>query len=153
MFTREEASRIRHEFWTTFGKYMSPIPSSEGVAINWINYHTGVKDLYFRMNADKQTATICISIESSDAAVRELYFDQFMELEMLLHNATGEPWEWQRDVALSEGRTVSRIGKALDGVSVFNMNDWSVIISFLKPRIIALDSFWENAKYSFLTLG
>jgi len=153
MFTREEASRIRHEFWTTFGKYMSPIPSSEGSVINWINYHTGVKDIYFRMNADKHGVTICISIESSERAVREVYFDQFMELEILLHNSIGETWDWQREVGLSEGKIVSQIGTALSGVSVFNRDDWPAIISFLKPRIIALDAFWENAKYNFLALG
>jgi hypothetical protein len=27
--------------------------------------------------------------------------------------------------------------------------DWPAIISFLKPRIIALDEFWENVKPGF----
>jgi hypothetical protein len=28
-------------------------------------------------------------------------------------------------------------------------DDWPAIISFLKPRIIALDAFWSQAKYGF----
>lgn len=152
MFTREEASRIRQEFWTTFGKYMSPVLSADGSEINWINYHTGLKDVYFRMNADKHTATICISIEQADASVRELYFDQFTELETMLAQSIGEAWVWQRDVTLMEGKTISRIGTELAGVSVFRKDDWPTIISFLKPRIIGLDSFWENARYSFDSL-
>jgi hypothetical protein len=44
---------------------------------------------------------------------------------------------------------VSRIYKEITGVSVFNKDHWPDLISFFKPRIIALDSFWENAKYGF----
>lgn len=149
MFTREEASRIRQEFWTTFGKYMRPIVSAERLRVNWVNYHTGLKDVYFRMDAGKDFASICISIEQSDAGVRELYFDQFNEFRTLLQDTLGEDWVWEKEFRLPGGAVVSRIGKELGGVSVFNRNDWPDIIAFLKVRIIALDSFWENAKYSF----
>jgi len=40
MFKRQEASRLREEFWTTFGRYMRPVLSTEGIKINWINYKT-----------------------------------------------------------------------------------------------------------------
>ena len=149
MFTRQEASRIRQEFWTTFGKYMRPITAAEGIRVNWVNYHTGLKDVYFRMDAGKNFASVCISIEQSDADVRELYFDQFSEFRTLLQITLNEEWVWEKECNLPGGAVVSRIGKQLEGVSVFNKNDWPEIIAFLKPRIIALDSFWENARYSF----
>ena len=47
------------------------------------------------------------------------------------------------------GKIVSQIYQELAGKSVFNKNDWSDLISFFKPRIMALDAFWENAKYAF----
>jgi hypothetical protein len=31
-------------------------------------------------------------------------------------------------------------------VNIFHEADWPAIISFLKPRIMALDEFWEIAK-------
>ena len=62
MFSRHEASRIKHEFWTTFGKYMRPILSAEGLKINWVNYHTRLKDVYFRMDAGKKSAMIAITL-------------------------------------------------------------------------------------------
>ena len=71
MFSKDEASRIRHEFWTTFGKYMAPVPSAEGLKINWINYHTRVKNLYFRMDAANRNAAISISIEHPDLVMQE----------------------------------------------------------------------------------
>jgi hypothetical protein len=152
MFKREEAARLRQEFWTTFGKYMSPVPSAEGLKINWINYRTGIKDVYFRMDINNKSAQIYISIEHQDAAIREMYFQQFKQFELLLHAALEEDWEWQQDVTINNDKVSSRICKELGGVSIFNKDHWPELISFFKPRIIALDSFWENARYSFETL-
>jgi hypothetical protein len=149
MFTREESSRIREEFWTTFGKYMSPILSAEGISINWVNYHTRLKDVHFRMDAGKKSAAISISMEHRDPEIQELYFAQFQELKTLLHDALQEEWEWQLRQPMADGKVVSRIYKELSGVSVFSKDHWPELISFFKPRIIALDSFWEDAKYSF----
>jgi hypothetical protein len=149
VYTREEASHLRQEFWTAFGRYMSPIPSAEGLKINWINYHTRIRDIHFRMDAGSKSASIAITIEHHDPGIQELYFDQFMELKELLHSTLEEEWNWQQTITLPDGRVISRIFKDLPSVSIFNKDQWSDLISFFKPRIIALDNFWENARYSF----
>jgi hypothetical protein len=153
MFTREQASIIKQEFWTAFGKYMRPIPGAHGGKINWINYHTGVKNIHFRMTADHHSAAIYISIQHADPGIRELYFEQFLELRDLLHTTLQEEWEWQRAIPINDGKVLTRIYKEISAVSVFNRDHWPELISFFKTRIIALDSFWENAKYSFESLG
>ena len=152
MFTRAEASRIRAEFWTTFGRYMSPVLSAEGMKINWVNYHTRLKDVHFRMDAGSKSALIGISIEHRDPGLQPLYFEQFEELKTMLHATLEEPWTWQLQQPADDGRIVSRIYKDLPGVSALNREHWPELISFFKPRIIALDAFWENARYSFESL-
>jgi len=142
---------MKAEFWTTFGRYMSPVPSADGKKINWVNFHTGVKDVYFRMDAGNKSASISISLEHQDVDIQEIYFSQFMELNSLLHETLGEPWKWELHVQ-HDGKIVSRISKTLQGVSVLNKEHWGDLISFFKLRIVALDRFWENAKYSFETL-
>lgn len=149
MFTREESSRIREEFWTTFGKYMGPILSAEGTKVNWVNYHTRLRDVHFRMDATQKSAAMYISIEHRDMGIQELYYQQFEQLKNILHDTLQEEWEWQCLVTVQDGKVVSRIYKEISGVSIFNKDHWPELISFFKPRIIALDSFWENAKYSF----
>jgi hypothetical protein len=152
MYSRAEASRIREEFWTAFGKYMAPVPSAEGAYINWVNYHTGIKHVYFRMDADGKGASIAISIEHPDQLVRELYFEQFIPLRAMLHQQLHEEWDWLLNVAANHGKTASKIQKQLHGVSVFNRNEWPGLITFFKPRIIALDNFWSNVKDGFESL-
>lgn len=152
MYSRGEASTIRQEFWTAFGRYMSPVPSAEGLKVNWINYHTRIRDVHFRMDAGSASASIAITIEHRDPGIRELFFEQFLELKELLHSTLEEEWIWQQHVTLPDGRVISRISKELPNVSVFNKDHWPDLISFFKPRIIALDNFWENARYSFESL-
>lgn len=152
MFTRESASRIRQEFWTVFGKYMGPVLSAEGLKVNWVNYHTRLKDVYFRMDAGNKSAAIYISMEHRDHEMQQLYFEQFLESKDLLREVLKEDWDWQLHVPVEHGKVVSRIHYEVAGLSVFNRDHWPELISFFKPRIIALDAFWEDAKYRFETL-
>lgn len=149
MFTRQEASRIKHEFWTTFGRYMNPVPSAEGLKINWVNYHTRLKDVYFRMDAGKRSAVIAISIEHADQEMQQLHFEKFLEMRDMLHATLQEEWEWELRAQMDNGKVVSRIYRELTAVSVFNRDDWPALISFFKPRIMALDNFWDNARWGF----
>ncbi|WP_304065831.1 DUF4268 domain-containing protein [Pedobacter glucosidilyticus] len=153
MYTREEASRIKEEFWTSFGKYLAPQPSIFGTKVNWVNYKTGVKDIYFRMQADKRKASICIAITHTDLGLQEIFFEQFQEFKLLLEQACGEEWNWQLHTQDDYGRAISRIGLELNQVNVFNKQDWPAIISFLKPRLIALDDFWYDVKDNFVELS
>ncbi|QHL86490.1 DUF4268 domain-containing protein [Nibribacter ruber] len=149
MYTREQASQLRQAFWTTFGQYIAPHLSAEGLRTNWVNYKTGLPGVAFKMDADKKTASIAIEITHVDIEIQEMYFEQFLALKTLLHETLEEEWEWALHTTDDYGRTVSRIYKELSPVSVFNKDDWPALISFFKPRIIALDAFWSDAQYSF----
>ncbi|QKJ30045.1 DUF4268 domain-containing protein [Mucilaginibacter mali] len=149
MFSKAEASQIRQEFWTTFGQYLRPILSADGEKVNWINYKTGIKYVYFRMEAENRLARIGIEITHYDTGIQELFYEQFAELKTMLHSYLNEEWQWQLHHTDMEGKTISRIYSELPNASIFNREDWPRLISFFKPRIIALDEFWSTAKYSF----
>ena len=152
MYSRQEASRLRQEFWTSFGQYMQPVPSAEGIKVNWLNYKTGEKGIYFKMEADNKKASIAIALTHNDEGIQQLYFDQFAELKHLLHSQLGEEWTWSLHATDEYGKTISRIFAELPGVNIFRKEDWPKLISFFKPRIIALDEFWSTVKYGFEAL-
>jgi hypothetical protein len=149
MYSKDQASQLKQAFWTAFGQYISPQLSAEGMKINWVNYKTGIKHLYFKMHADNSTARIAIEMAHPDAGIQELFFEQFKEYKNILHSTLGEEWDWQLHATDDYGKTISRIYKEIGPVNVFNNNDWPQLISFFKPRIIALDEFWSDAKYGF----
>ncbi|SEA46196.1 DUF4268 domain-containing protein [Pedobacter hartonius] len=149
MYSKEQASKLKEAFWTTFGQYIAPHPSAEGQKINWINYKTGIRHLHFKMQADSRSASIVIEISHPDSGIQELIFEQFRSFRNILKEKLNEDWEWQLHIADENHRTVSRISKTLSAVSIFREEDWPALISFFKLRIIALDEFWSDANYSF----
>ena len=149
MYSKDQASKLKQEFWTTFGQYLALQLSSEGNRVNWINYKTGIKHLYFRMQADQKTASIGIEMANPDSSIQELLFEQFREFKTILTSYLGEEWDWDLHTVDEYGKTISRIYTKIENVSIFKKEDWPTLISFLKPRIIKLDEFWGDAQHSF----
>lgn len=149
MYSREEAKQLKEQFWTSFGQYMSAIPSADQEKVNWVNYKTGIKHLFFRMDVTNKTAVIMIELTHPDEGIRALMYAQMEELKNILHANLEEEWEWDDVYYDAYGKKTSRISIEIDKVSVFRKDDWPSLISFFKPRIIALDEFWSTAKYSF----
>jgi Domain of unknown function (DUF4268) len=149
MYTKQEAALLTQQFWTTFGLYMAPVLSAEGEKINWVNYKTGEKDIRFIMMADNKAAKISITLSHKDTRLQQLYFDKFLQLKKILHRFTNGDWQWDLLTLNLHGKPISSIYTILQYVNVLNKPDWPAIISFLKPRMIALDKFWCEYKYAF----
>lgn len=149
MYTRQEASRIKQAFWTAYGQYMQPVPSASGEKVNWVNYKTGIKHLYFRMHADKNKAYIAIELTHPNLTLQQEHYDQLVQMKQLLEDQLQETWDWLSLTSDDYGKIISQVKKEFTGVNLFNKDDWPQLISFFKPRIIALDAFWSFARYSF----
>lgn len=149
LYSKEQAATLKQAFWTAFGQYMALQPTADGGKVNWINYKTGIKHLYFRMNADQRSAKISIEIAHPDVGIQALVFEQFEAYRNILNDQLGEEWDWSLHVQDDYGKTISIIGKSLHDVNIFKQEDWPALITFFKPRIMALDEFWSNAKYVF----
>ena len=149
LYSKAERSQLKQEFWTIFGKYISLHLSGEGERVNWVNYKTGFKHIRFRLQADTGKAAISIELTHPDPEVRRLFFEKFVELKQVFTETLQESWNWEEHAQDDNGQPVSRIGTELKPVNVLNKNDWPAIISFLKPRMIALDGFWNTAKLFF----
>lgn len=153
MYTKQEISKQKQAFWTAFGRYMKPILSADGDEISWLNYKTGNKHVGFRMDVDSRRAIISIVMDHPDPEMRQLFFNRFLQMKDIFYDEMGEmDWVWQSEVTDEHGRSVSTIYKQQNGVNIFRNEDWPAIISFLKPRIIALDGYWSMVKYQFSSL-
>jgi len=47
------------------------------------------------------------------------------------------------------GKLVSKIYQERKCINIMRREDWPALISFFKPRMMALDEFWNSVKYSF----
>jgi hypothetical protein len=149
MYSRQETAHIKQSFWTSFGQYMKPVPFSGGEKNSWVNYKTGIQHIYFRMAAEKDHASVAIELAHPSPGIRGQQYEQFEQLKTLLQTLSGEEWVWEKTAQDLNGSSISRIYRKLENVNILKEADWPRIISFLKPGIIGLDAFWEEAKYGF----
>ena len=119
MYSKDQASQLKQAFWTTFGQYIAPQTSAQGLKTNWINYKTGIKHLHFKMQADQHSAFIAIELSDPDPGMQELIFEQFLAFRPILNDCLHEEWEWQLHVQDENYKTVSRIIKTLPDVNIF----------------------------------
>ena len=149
MFSKEDAYRIKKDFWISYGTYMKLQMNAEGTRINWINYKTDVKGVYFRTDVERKFTEVSIEISHPDPSVQLMIYEQFEEYENVLEGYLGEKWIWTKEDYDDDGKQIATIKTRLENVSIFRDTDWPQIIPFLKDRMINLDEFWCDHKESF----
>lgn len=137
------------QFWKTFGQYMAPVPSSTGEKINWINYKTSVRFIRFIMKQQDGAIIIAIELSNPDIIVQEKDFEQLLELKTQFSQVCGNDWIWTKFINETQGKYISDISSILINATINKEEDWPKIISFLKPRLVALDVFWNTYQYVF----
>lgn len=119
--------------------------SSNGRAIDWINYPTRVKDVYIRMETEGNKACFCIDIQPKDDGIRSLLYEQMTELRKLLESEMGEG-NWNEFDRVFAGRNVSRIAWCKHGLNFYDDNDIDDIKDFFREKLIAFDEFYQEYK-------
>ncbi len=153
MFSKEEAKQLRIDFWTAFGVYMRQHTSLMGPKQKWVNYHTGVKGIFFRLEADAKCVRVAITMEQDDPGMRALFYEQFEELQQYLAVETEGEWIWEPSYTQQDGREIARIYRGMEGVSLYNKADWHLMFAFLEGNIVPLDSVWADCSDVFVDLA
>lgn len=132
MFSKEEATRIKKEFWTSFGKSFPR---------KWILYNTKIKDFSFKFFADNKKAEVILNIEMNNEIFLNAYFEKIWSLENLLREEIGE-FQKNEFHQLENGKIVSKIWVEKHDVSIFNKNSWQEIFKFFVEKMDGFERFY-----------
>ena len=152
MYGKEEAQKLRKEFWTTFGVYMQKHRPLLGNKTRWVNYRTGIRHMYFRLKADNKTAAVSIELQHKDEEIRQLYWEQLCELKTLLTASLPDEYIWDEKQYNDAGMPVSVVYSQIKNVNIYDKNTWKEIFSFFERNMLALDEFWYEFKPIFKQL-
>ena len=115
MFSKDEAAKLRKEFWTSFGKSFPR---------KWLLYNTKIKGLAFKFVADRKKAMVCLDLENPDELTNMLYYDQLLSLKALLEAELPEVI-FNDAYELDNGKIIRRIYVPFEGkFSIHNKNTW-----------------------------
>lgn len=133
MYSREEAQRIKQEFWIAFAqKYPR----------KWLLYDTKIKDLSLKFRADNKKAEVMFSIEHRDAEKRHAYFDKFVSLAGILREEYLPEVLLERDFYLESGKPISKIWVSLERVSIHRHADRDRIFDFFNSAMHQMEMFF-----------
>lgn len=105
------------------------------------------------MEGDSRKAAIGIQLTHPDPEIQQMFFEKFEQQREYLTGILQEEWIWALHMQDQHRKVISRIYKELSPVNLYDREKWPELISFFKPRIIALDKFWTDARYSFEELS
>jgi Domain of unknown function (DUF4268) len=153
VFTKEESKGLKVAFWTAFGIYMRQFPPAHDPKTKWVNYHTGIRGIYFRLEAGSGMVRVSITLEHSDPGIRALFYGQWEELKTILESASLQTWTWLPETYLQDGRAISRIYVEKGNVSIFSRPDWPEIFEFMSGALVPLDETWAECHEVFRDLA
>lgn len=132
MFSKEEAQKLRKEFWIAFGKSFPR---------KWILYNTKIKDFSFKFNADQKKAEVSLDIQMKDELFRNAYYEKIWSLENMLREEIGD-LQKEEFYTLENGKVISRFWITKENVSIFNKNTWQEIFEFFVEKMEIFERFF-----------
>ncbi|NNL15604.1 MAG: DUF4268 domain-containing protein [Flavobacteriaceae bacterium] len=136
MFSKEESKKIRHEFWTSFGKSFPK---------KWILYNTKLKGLSFKFHFDTKKAFVSLDIEDTLEG-RIKYWEKIVALRSILKEEYLPEAVFEETFFLENGKEISRIHVTSDQkVSIHNKNTWQETMEFFNEKMNLFEAFFlEN---------
>lgn len=139
MYSKEEAQKIKIEFWTQF---------SDRYPRKWLLYNTKIKDVSFKFFVDNKKAMVMLDIEPKDDEKRNIYYEKMESLKDLLHSDYVADTIFEKNYFLDNGKCISRIWVELNNVSINNRSTWLTIHDFFNEKMTAFELFfYEYEEY------
>lgn len=146
---KEHARRftVREEFWTQFIEQMNEkstlcqnvSPSKDA----WIGAALGISGISLNMVATGHYARAEIYMNRGDQKKNKETFDFFYAMKDQIEKDFGGPLIWARMDEL----VTSRIESQLDGVDIFNQEDWPKMTDFIIDSAIRLHKAFKEPMY------
>lgn len=133
MFSKEEAKKIRQEFWTEFGqKYPR----------KWLLYRTKIKEVALKFTFTTKIAQVSIDIDAEDEIIKDYYYEKFWSLEKILKTEYFPEAILNPNYTTEDGKNIARVFVQLDNVCIHNKKTWETTFEFLYNHMEQLELFF-----------
>ncbi|MBN8567310.1 MAG: DUF4268 domain-containing protein [Flavobacteriales bacterium] len=133
MFSKEEAQKIKREFWITF---------AQEYPRKWLLYNTKIKDVTFKFNVDNKKAMVSLDIEPKDEEHRKIYFEKIESLKTILLENYLPDAIFEKNFHLENGKIISRIWVEIHNISINNKSTWNTIFNFFAEKMESFEYFF-----------
>lgn len=133
MFTKEEAKKLREDFWIEFGEIYPR---------KWLLHYTKIKEVSLKFTFNTKMAQVALVADSDDALIQEYYFDKFWSLEKILKTEHFSNLIKEADYYDEHRKHSSRVYVQLDNVNIYNRKCWEKVQDFLYENMSQMELFF-----------
>lgn len=144
MYTKEEAKKIRMDFWSQFKSRSARLRQKAGKKGRWMMNDTGMRQVRLKFHFDEHMALVAIEVDTRNMDKRIDLWTKLESLAKRLDEAAPFDLTWDMEYWLSPKKSVSRIYAKLDQVSIYNKEDWKNVNEFFYSRMSVLEDFFTE---------
>lgn len=148
MLTKEEIKEMRLQFWMEFESYSAQKKKRIRKPAKWIMNDTGIKQLKLKFDIDEKHAIVGIDVETRNMDKRIEVFGKLEDIKPALEKALAQSLNWELEYILPTGKSISRTYLKLDNVSIYNREDWPVVMDFFYKNMLILEKVFLKYKES-----
>ncbi|MBI2257586.1 MAG: DUF4268 domain-containing protein [Flavobacteriia bacterium] len=126
--------------------------SYNGKKINWLHYPTEINFFYLRLVTKESSVSVCFDIQHQSLEVREVFFDQILELKKIMEQIINHPLLIEKDYN-EQNIQMLRLEWKYDHVFYKNSHDTEIIYDFFEKTLINFDKFYQEYKDLFIFLA
>lgn len=144
MFSKEEAKKLREEFWDQFKELSARRRARKKLPGNWMLTQTGIKALNLRFHVDREVAQVGIDLETRNMDKRIELYEKLESLKKLLEEAMEAPMNWDLEYIRENGKSVSRIYLQKENIDIYDKETWAGAHQFMYENMMKLELFYRE---------
>jgi hypothetical protein len=145
MYSKEEAKKLRLEFWQKLSNRTRRLPGQKGRKRLWIFDNTGIKGLDLRFDVGREKIIVALEINRKKEEDRLKLFEKLEAAKGLFEELFGDPLIWDFAYVKDNGREVCRVYVEQPG-DIYVKESWPRIFSFLIDRMMRLEKAFLEVK-------
>lgn len=136
--------QVRLEFWNKllarFKEKSDLFNNISPIKENWLSTGNGISSGAYQFVVSRNYARVEVYFSRVEKDENEFIFDKLKENKENIEKLFGEELIWER----LDGKKATRIKYQLDGVNLYDENDWDEMIEFLIDSMISLHKAFEK---------
>lgn len=141
MYSKEEAKKLRIDFWQMFGKRCEVHPELQYRKRKWLLHRTKIKDVALRFDINREDAKVILELSSRSERLRFKAYEFLEQYKVVLEKgfSDGLIWEFYHEREDS-GKEICRIYTQLTDVDLHRQNQWPDIYNFYIENMLKLET-------------
>lgn len=140
MYSKEEAKRLRLEFWERFGKRCEIHPQLQNRRRKWLLHRTKVKGVSLRFEVGRENAKVILELAHRNEELRLKAYEIMERYKAIIEAGFKNKLTWefyhQREDSQQE---VCRIYAILKNVDLHRQDQWPDIYNFFIENMLLLE--------------